>query len=480
LLKIAAHCASLVVMNEARAQLRELPSVDRLLTHARTEAWLGSLSREYVTRCCRDVLDRLRAAIARGDLVAETLIDDGSILTEVERRIDLDRQPSLAPVVNATGTLLHTNFGRALLPQSAIDAIYRVASQPANLEYDLEKGGRGKRETLIERLLIWLTGAEAATAVNNNAAAVLVAVNTIASGKEVVVSRGELVEIGGAFRIPDILAKSGAILREIGTTNRTHLEDYERAIGPNTGLLLKVHTSNYRIVGFSSDVPLGELVNIGRRHSVPVMEDLGSGALVDLSQYGLPKEPLVSERVALGANIVTFSGDKILGGPQAGLVVGTRHWLEQIAKNPLHRAVRCGKLTIAALEATLRLYQQSADVMGQIPTLRIFTRPLGEIETLGAQVVPVLQRALGDDYRVSMEDSTSQAGSGALPTEEIATKVIAVASDLMSAERVAERFRAARPPIIGRINDGRFLLDLRTIFDADDLLPRWHADAHVS
>ena len=467
-------------MSDARARLRGLPAVDRLLTHARTEEWLATLSREYVTRCCREVLERLRVAIAREELVAETQIDDDSILSEVERRMDLDRQPSLMPVVNATGTLLHTNLGRAVLPRSAIDAVCRVASQPSNLEYDLEMGGRGQREAAIERLLVWLTGAEAATAVNNNAAAVLVAVNTMANGREVVVSRGELVEVGGAFRIPDILAKSGASLREVGTTNRTHPEDYERAIGPNTGLLLKVHTSNYRIVGFSSEVSLGELVTIGRRHSVPVMEDLGSGALVDLSQYGLPKEPLVSERVARGADVVTFSGDKILGGPQAGLVVGTRHWLVQIAKNPLHRAVRCGKLTIAALEATLKLYQQSADVTGQIPTLRTFTRTLGEIETLGAQAVPALQRALGNDYRVSMEGSTSQVGSGALPTEDIPTKVIAVDSDVMSAERVAARFRAARPPIIGRISDGRFLLDLRTIFDVDDLLPRWGSDVHVS
>ncbi len=467
-------------MSDARARLRGLPAVDRLLTHARAEEWLATLSREYVTRCCREVLERLRVAIAREELVAETQIDDDSILSEVERRMDLDRQPSLMPVVNATGTLLHTNLGRAVLPRSAIDAVCRVASQPSNLEYDLEMGGRGQREAAIERLLVWLTGAEAATAVNNNAAAVLVAVNTMANGREVVVSRGELVEVGGAFRIPDILAKSGASLREVGTTNRTHPEDYERAIGPNTGLLLKVHTSNYRIVGFSSEVSLGELVTIGRRHSVPVMEDLGSGALVDLSQYGLPKEPLVSERVARGADVVTFSGDKILGGPQAGLVVGTRHWLVQIAKNPLHRAVRCGKLTIAALEATLKLYQQSADVTGQIPTLRTFTRTLGEIETLGAQAVPALQRALGNDYRVSMEGSTSQVGSGALPTEDIPTKVIAVDSDVMSAERVAARFRAARPPIIGRISDGRFLLDLRTIFDVDDLLPRWGSDVHVS
>ena len=479
MLKVAALCASLLGMSEANARLRELPAVDRLLNHARTDVWLASVSREYVTRCCREVLERWRAALARGEHVTGRPIDDDVILDEVERRIDLDRQPALVPVVNATGTLLHTNLGRAALAQSAIDAICRVAGRPTNLEYDLEAGGRGRREALIERLLVWLTGAEAATSVNNNAAAVLVAVNTMANGKEVLVSRGELVEIGGAFRIPDILAKSGAALREVGTTNRTHAEDYEQAIGPNTGLLLKVHTSNYRIVGFASDVPLGELVGIGRRHGVPVMEDLGSGALVDLSRHGLPKEPLVSERVALGADIVTFSGDKILGGPQAGLVVGTRHWLTQIASNPLHRAVRCGKLTIAALEATLRLYQQSADVIGQIPSLRMFTRPLSEIEAVGAQVVPVLQRALGGDYRVSMEDSTSQVGSGALPTEDIPTKVVAVDSDVMSAERVAKLFRTARPPIIGRISDGRFLLDLRPIFDADDLLPRWPSDARV-
>jgi L-seryl-tRNA(Ser) seleniumtransferase len=309
---------------------------------------------------------------------------------------------------------------------------------------------------------------------------VLIAVNTLANGKEVVVSRGELVEIGGAFRIPDILAKSGATLREVGTTNRTHPGDYERAIGPNAGLLLKVHASNYRIVGFSADVSLNELVDIGRRHNVPVMEDLGSGALVDLSQYGLPKEPLVSQRVACGADVVTFSGDKLLGGPQAGLVVGTRRWLTEIAQNPLHRAVRCDKLTIAALEATLRLYQQSHNITHQIPTLQVLTRSLVEIERLGAEVVPALQQALGSGYRVSIEDSTSQIGSGALPTEDISTMVIAVDSDLMSAERIAERFRAARPAIIGRIHDGRFLLDLRTISKADELVPRWHTTGQAS
>ncbi len=259
----------------------------------------------------------------------------------------------------------------------------------------------------------------------------------------------------------------------MGTTNRTHPGDYEQAIGPNTGLLLKVHTSNYRIVGFSADVALGDLVAIGRSRGVPVMEDLGSGALVDLSRYGLPKEPLVSERVSLGADIVTFSGDKVLGGPQAGLIVGSRALVRQIAGNPLHRAVRCSKLTLAALEATLKLYQQSADVARSIPTLRAFTRSLDEIAEMGRHVLPSLQRALGAGCRVSLEDSTSQIGSGALPTEELPTKVIAIESDSLSADRLAERFRAAHPPIIGRISDGRFLLDLRTVDDPADLVPRW-------
>jgi L-seryl-tRNA(Ser) seleniumtransferase len=459
-------------MSEARARLRELPSVDRLLTHPRSESWLVSLGREYVTRHCRAVLEQLRARIGRGEGIAGQL-DDASILTEVARRIEVDRERRLMPVVNATGTILHTNLGRALLPQAAIDAVRSVAGSPVNLEYDLGHGGRGRREHVVEKLLVDLTGAEAATVVNNNAAAVLVAVNSLASGKEVVVSRGELVEIGGAFRIPDILAKSGAILREVGTTNRTHPADYERAIGPNTALLLKVHTSNYRIVGFASDVALRELVALGRTHHLPVMEDLGSGALVDLSRFGLPKEPVVAEQVALGADIVTFSGDKILGGPQSGLIVGRRHWLTLVTENPLHRAVRSDKLTIAALEATLQLYLQSADVIAAIPTLRMLARPLDEIARLGARVAPALRRALGPGFDVSLEDSTSQVGSGALPIDELPTTVIAVESAVMSADRVAERFRAARPPIIGRVKDGRFLLDLRTIFNDDDLLPRW-------
>ena len=463
-------------MTQAKASLRDLPSIDRLLSHARAGAWLSRVDREYIARVCREILADLRRQIADGAALSAADLDEHAVLTLVERRMARDQHSGLVRVVNATGTILHTNLGRARLPESAVEAVCQAARHSVNLEYDLVRGTRGTREGPVEALLVWQTGAEAATVVNNNAAAVLVAINTLASGKEVVVSRGELVEIGGAFRIPDIVAKTGAVLREVGTTNRTHPSDYEQAIGPNTGLLLKVHTSNYRIVGFSSDVGLGDLVAIGRSRGVPVMEDLGSGALVDLSRYGLPKEPLVSERVALGADIVTFSGDKVLGGPQAGLIVGSRRLVRQIASNPLHRAVRCSKLILAALEATLKLYQQSADVVRDIPTLRTFTRSLDEIAELGVGVLPALQVALGDGYRVSLEDSTSQIGSGALPTEELPTKVIAVESEHLSAERLAERFRAARPPIVGRIKDDRFLLDLRTVADPTDLIPRWDTE----
>jgi L-seryl-tRNA(Ser) seleniumtransferase len=375
--------------------------------------------------------------------------------------------------VNATGTVLHTNLGRALLPAAAVDAVARAATSAVNLEYDLSRGERGRREQAIEELLVHLTGAQAATVVNNNAAALLLALNTMASGKEVIVSRGELIEIGGAFRIPEIMAGSGAILKEVGTTNRTHPSDYEQAITEKTGLLLKVHTSNYKVVGFVASVELSELVAIGKTHSVPVMEDLGSGALVDLSEYGLPKEPVVAERISRGADIVTFSGDKLLGGPQAGLIVGETSCISQISRNPLHRALRCGKLTIAALEATLRLYRESARIWEDIPTLKAFTRPLAEMDAMGKGLVVALREALGPEFHVSLEDSTSQVGSGALPTEEIPTKAIVIAHDRMGPDRVAESFRRARPPIIGRIDDDRFVLDLRTVFTPEDLIPAW-------
>jgi len=458
----------------AHDRLRELPAVSRLLAHPRTERLLVRFNREYVVRACRDILEQLRRAAANGDDLDPAALDTDAILGAVESRLGAAGADGLQRVVNATGTVLHTNLGRALLPQAAMDALLRAGTQPVNLEYDLAQGDRGRREQHLEKLLIDLTGAEAATVVNNNAAAVLLALNTIATGKEVIVSRGELIEIGGAFRIPEIMARSGAVLREVGTTNRTHATDYEDAITERTALLLKVHTSNYRIVGFVADVGLSDLVAIGRRHAIPVMEDLGSGALVDLSRYGLPKEPVVGERIALGADLVTFSGDKLLGGPQAGLVAGKTAWVTQLAKNPLHRALRCGKLTIAALEATLRLYRESASIADDIPALRSFTRPVAEIEETARRAVPAIASALGPGFRLSVDEGTSQIGSGALPTDEIPTRVIVIEHDALEAHHIAARFREAQPPILGRVKDGRFLLDARTIFDPLELVPNWH------
>ena len=450
--------------------LRELPSIDRLLNHARCAALLTRYNRDYVTRKCRAALDHLRAMIRQGK---GQLLDDDAILDKVEAQIEMESRPGHIRVVNATGTILHTNLGRALLSQAAIDAMVAVAGKPINLEYDLAAGKRGKREETLEQLLVDLTGAEAATVVNNNAAAVLLGLNSLAQGKEVIVSRGELIEIGGAFRIPEIMAKSGAILREVGATNRTHPADYENAINENTALLLKVHTSNYKVIGFTAEVTLEQMVAIGKKHNLPVMEDLGSGALIDLSAYGLAKEPLVGERIAAGADVVTFSGDKILGGPQAGLMVGKKELIGKMNKNHLQRALRCGKLTLAALEATLRRYRQSPNIVEEIPTLRAFARAVNEVRAMGQAVLPKLQTLLGNGYQLSLQDSTSQIGSGALPTEELPTVVISVKNSNLSADAIAKRFRQADPPIIGRIQDDKFLLDLRTIFDADDLIPRF-------
>jgi L-seryl-tRNA(Ser) seleniumtransferase len=399
-------------------------------------------------------------------------LEEALLVRRVQALIaDEDRSP-LRSVVNATGTILHTNLGRALLAKAAIEEIARVAATPVTLEYDLNEGGRGDRDEVVEAELRQLTGAEAATVVNNNAAAVLLALNTLADGKEGVVSRGELIEIGGSFRIPDVMRKSGVVLREVGTTNRTHVQDYAEAITPQTGVLLKVHPSNYRIIGFTSAVDLADLVALGRTHRVPVMEDLGAGALIDLSAYGLPKEPVVAERVAAGADVVTFSGDKLLGGPQAGLIVGRKEIIGQIKKNPLKRALRPDKLTLAALSATLRLYRRSPALLAEIPTLRILTRPLVEIEAIAFQALSLLRVHLGEGFHLAVEDANAQIGSGALPEEKLPSRVIAIRHPQLSGEKIAARFRASDPPILGRIRDDAFLLDLRGIFAAEELVPR--------
>ncbi len=454
----------------SRAIVRTLPAVEKLLASSALAQVLQRYNRAYVTEKTRGVLATLRQAILAGSITATP--DEATIARQIETVIAHEDRSPLRSVVNATGTVLHTNLGRALLAPAAIEEVVRVASTPVTLEYDLTEAGRGDRDDIIEDDILALTGAEAATVVNNNAAAVLLALNTLAEGKECIVSRGELVEIGGSFRIPDVMRKSGVILREVGTTNRTRIADYAEAITPQTGVLLKVHPSNYRIIGFTSSVTLDELVALGRTHKIPVMEDLGAGALVDLSAYGLPKEPVVAERVASGADVVTFSGDKLLGGPQAGLIVGRKEFIARIKKNPFKRALRPGKLTLAALSATLRLYRQAPNLLAALPTLRWLTRSQAEMDAMAAHVIPLLQTQLGEGFTITVESTQAQIGSGTLPEENLPSRAIAIRHARLSTEKIAARFRSSDPPILGRIHNGAFLLDLRGIFFPRDLIPQ--------
>jgi L-seryl-tRNA(Ser) seleniumtransferase len=441
---------------------RAIPSVERLLRTPAAVELASRYRRERVVETVRAVLDDVR----RG---AADAASDDAIVARVAARLAAAAAPRLVRVVNATGVVLHTNVGRALLAEEAIAALVDAARHPTNLELDLVTGRRGDRDAIVADDLRALTGAEAALVVNNNAAAVLLVLNTLAVDRDVVVSRGELVEIGGSFRIPDVMAKSGARLREVGTTNRTHADDYRRAIGPSTALLLKVHTSNYQIVGFTTAPSLPELVALGREAGVPVVEDLGSGALVDLAAYGLPAEPVVRDRIAAGADLVAFSGDKLLGGPQAGVIVGRAELVARLAENPLRRALRPDKLTLAALAATLRLYRDSAHLAAALPTLRCLSRPLAEMEAVGRAVAPLLAARLGTGWRVTVVRSECEVGSGAVPAAPLESRALAVEHPDVPPDRVAARFRAARPPVLGRVHDGRFLLDLRGIFAPEDL-----------
>ena len=448
------------------ALLRGLPSIDECLRAADQTPAMAALARRYVKLMVQRQMGELRATIGAGasPLPQSRAAIIEEILLRTERAIAADK-PALTPVVNATGVVLHTNLGRALLPEAAIAAVEQAARSPLNLEYDLAGGGRGDRDDAVEAEICALTGAQAATVVNNNAAAVLLALNSLADGREVIVSRGELIEIGGSFRLPEIMAKSGARLREVGTTNRTHPRDYLNAIGSDTALLLKVHPSNYRLTGFTAEVALAELAEIGRARGIEVMEDLGSGALIDLSEFGLPREPIVSERIAAGAGLVTFSGDKLLGGPQAGLIAGKGELIAKLKENPLKRALRCDKLTLAALSATLRLYLRSGAVEAAIPTLRHLRRSVKELEAEAITAQAILSARLGIGFRIEVVASVSQVGSGSLPAAQLETRALKVTHDALAANAIAALFRGARPPIIGRIEDGAFQLDLRTVED---------------
>jgi L-seryl-tRNA(Ser) seleniumtransferase len=451
---------------EQQAALQHIPSIEKLLTHNTFIPLLASYSRDLVTDTLRAVIAEVRAQILGGEPNTAPA-DAVGYARRVRERLEEMVSSTLQPLVNATGTITHTNLGRSLLSDSACESLLQAATNYINLEYDLETGERGHRDRITELLLQRLTGCEASTVVNNNAAAVLLALNTLAEGREVIVSRGELIEIGGAFRIPDVMAASGAILREIGTTNRTHLHDYENAINENTALLLKVHPSNYKIVGFSSTPEMEEITELGRRHGIPTLEDLGSGSLIDLAHYGLPREPVVRERIDAGVDVVTFSGDKLLGGSQAGIIVGKSEFISRIRRNPLMRALRVGKLTIAVLEATLRLQLNEHKLTEKLPMLRRYTRSIDELRDVAEKLAGQLRQIFGDGVEVKIEESHAQLGSGSLPVETLPSLSVVLESPEISAETLATRFRSQPIPVIGRAQDDRFWLDVRTVFERE-------------
>jgi L-seryl-tRNA(Ser) seleniumtransferase len=454
--------------SKAAASFSDLPSVDRLLGQPALAARAASQGQALVKRAINDELAAQRDAVRSGAAVAPL----PTLVASIEGRLDALAASTLRRVINLTGTVIHTNLGRALLAEEAVDEVARAMRGYAALEFDVASGGRGDRDDLVDGLLRELTGAEAVTVVNNNAAAVVLALAALAAKKEVLVSRGELIEIGGAFRMPDIMKTAGCRLVEVGTTNRTHARDFESAIGPRTGLIVKAHTSNYAVQGFTSSVDDATLARIAHAHGLPYMVDLGAGALVDLSRWGLPREPLPQESLAAGADVVTFSGDKLLGGPQAGVLVGTRAAIARIKKHPLKRAVRCSKMTLAALEATLRIYRSGNRLDERLPTLALLSRPAEDIRAAAERLQPALQAFVGDSFAVRVETCASQIGSGALPVDRLPSFALHVASRARrggrALEQLAQRLRRLPVPVLGRIADDALWLDCRTLLAADE------------
>jgi len=443
--------------------------VDRVLNLSAMQPVIARFGRARTVETVRTVLDEARAVWRNS--ASGALLSEEEAVARCAHLLEAGEQPSLRPVFNLTGTVLHTNLGRALFPPEAVQAVMDVLTRPCNLEFDLDSGRRGDRDSHVEEMLCRLAGAEAATVVNNNAAAVFLALNALAGRKEVIVSRGELVEIGGSFRIPDIMSRAGCRLKEVGTTNRTHLRDFEAAISPKTGLLLKVHTSNFAVIGFTAAVPEPELAQLAHEYGLPFMIDLGSGTLVDLAHWGLPAEPTPQEALKAGADLVTFSGDKLLGGPQAGIIVGRRELVARIKKNPLKRALRLDKMTLAALEAILRLYRDPDRLADRLPTLRLLTRQADDIKAVAVRVLQPLQDALAGDYSVSLCACSSQIGSGSLPVERLFSHGLDIRpakkgrGEGSALERLAAAFRVLPVPVIGRIAEGALVLDLRCLED---------------
>ncbi len=449
---------------DQQALLRQLPGVDYLMELAAKEASFKSIPQTVVANSIRRVINAKRRTILNGDpAINESSLSDSRMIDALKQAVNNAMTPNLRSTINATGVVVHTNLGRSLLPAEVVENLVTIASRYSNLEYDLLIGKRGSRYSSVEDLICEISGAEAAMVVNNNAGAVLLCLETIARGTEVIVSRGELVEIGGSFRVPDVMAKSGGILKEVGTTNRTHLRDYENAIGPNTGLLLKVHTSNYSVVGFTAEVALRDLVDLGAAHQLPVMEDLGSGTFIDFSKYGLLKEPTVQESVTAGTDVITFSGDKLLGGPQAGIIIGKKAVIDLIKKNPITRALRIDKLTLAALESTLRLYRDEEKAARIIPTLRMIMLPLEEIQKRAHRLVDGLKKISDSRMHIRLLERSSKAGGGALPLMELPSLCVAVRIKGISPNALEKMMRYNDPPIIARIEDDWYVMDPRTL-----------------
>lgn len=444
--------------------LRAIPKVDEFL------GWLvppPPAPASLVKSSVRQLLESLRQEILTGAPIKPGDLTQGSLLPRLHKLLAARLRPNFRTVINTTGVVVHTNLGRSLLPEAAMESLLAVGSRYSNLELDLATGKRGSRYSLVEDILCELTGAEAGLVVNNNAAAVMLVLDTLAKGREVIVSRGQLVEIGGSFRIPEVMSRTGAKLVEVGATNRTHLRDYENAITPETALLLKVHTSNYRIIGFASEVPLAELVELGARHGLPVMEDLGSGCLVDLSRFGLAKEPTVGEVVRAGVDVVTFSGDKLLGGPQAGLIVGKKEIIERIKQNPMNRALRIDKFTLAGLEAVLRLYFDEEQALAAIPTLAMLAMPLAAIDRRAKRLRRLIGKDLGPVCRVELKSITSMVGGGSLPEQPLPSRGVALAPLDRSVNELEKGLRELSLPVLGRIEDDWLLLDMRTVADKE-------------
>lgn len=444
-------------------KLSQLPKMDELLEDVAIVSWFEVFDRSYVKNCLNEALNQVRQAILAGE---DEDISHSAVVAIAGRKLTAKKRPNLRPMINATGTALHTNLGRALLSDKAVEATQLVNARYSNLEYNVEAGERGSRYAHIEDLLKELTGAEAALVVNNNAAAVMLLLTATTQGQEVLISRGELVEIGGSFRVPDVIESVGARLKEVGATNKTHLRDYERAITEETGALLRVHTSNYRVVGFSQVPDDKDLVALAHQHDLPAFNDLGSGLLIDLQPLGLPREPLVSEVVASGYDVVSFSGDKLLGGPQAGILVGTKQYIDQLKRHPLLRALRVDKMTLAGLEATLQAYLKPEQAMKDIPLLQM----LGQSEEKLARKAQMLAddiRALDRGYQVNIIEGQSQVGGGAFPEARLATHLVEISHPDYSESTLEQKLRQAEFPIIARTSDGKVQFDVRTLLEAD-------------